>query len=175
MYTSHLGAAAPTSLPGFAPYTAEESWLCYLHAAPSRVKPFLHRCKYNCIILSYFPLYNQHWTPSLRLSSCNQSNCIRAASFHWPQWLYRQFVCAVCTPLIKGKTKHTHTHTAHTFPFDSVGNTMNVACDPVTYCTDIAIINHMKEPQRQARTPQTYLAISDHTAIQLPLPPASAA
>lgn len=100
-------------------------WLCFLHAASSRVKPFLHRCK--CIILSYFPLScitntGQRFLPSFLLSflpSCNQSNYRTTASFHWPRWQYEQFVCAVCTPPDQRQNK-ARAHRLH-FPFQLSG------------------------------------------------------
>lgn len=75
---------------------------------------------------------------------------------------FEQFVCV---SLIKEKTStRTHTHTPPTFfPLSSVGNTMDVACGPVAYCTDMVIINHMKDTQRR-----THLAISDHTEVRRP-------
>ncbi len=84
----------------------------------------------------------------------------KKVSFHLPwrprmdnMYCFELFVCAVCISKIKDKTKHTHT--TYTFPFSSVGNTLDVACGPATYCTDMVIINRMKDTQAQTRAFQT--------------------
>lgn len=74
---------------------------------------------------------------------------------------FELLMCAVCISNIKDKAKHTHT--TYTLPFSSVGITkMDVACGLVTHCTDMVIINDMKDTHAHLRHNSH---VSDHTEI----------